>query len=84
MSEDIYFLVYYDCGSNLDIDDNPFLDYLKKEEFDCEAGFWGCPWYFVDIEDKTYKPGRPGVSYGKVIGEHAITVEEFKTYIRNI
>ena len=79
MRENVYFLVYYDCESNLDSDDNPFLEFLEKEEFSCDAGFWGCPWYFVDIEEKTYKPGRPGVSYGIEIGGHAITFEEFKT-----
>ena len=45
--------------------------------FSCQAGFWGCPWYFVDIENKKYKPGRPGLSYGRVIGNHAITLNEF-------
>ena len=39
------------------------------------AGFFGCPWYFIDIVNKIYKPGRPGISYGKIIGDYAITFE---------
>ena len=80
-----YFLVKYDDGYNYgrtrfgELTNNELLEYLDKERFSCTAGFWGCPWYFIDIVNKKYKPGRPGLSYGKVIGEHAITFEEFKT-----
>lgn len=76
----VYFLVHYEHKTNNEsMDKNKLIDYLRLENFKCKAGFWGCPWYFVDIETMEYKPGRPGVGYGKVIGEHAITVEEFKT-----
>ena len=75
MEKDIYFLVYV----KKEKEEDNLLELLKEEEFDCMAGSWGCPWYFIDIEYKTYKPGRPGVCYGKVIGEHAITFNEFKT-----
>ena len=32
----------------------------------------------MDIDNKIFKPGRPGVSYGKVIENHAITFKELK------
>ena len=31
----------------------------------------------MDIENRIYKPGRPGLSYGREIGNHAITLNEF-------
>lgn len=78
-----YFLVFYDdFQGNLDTNGrniNGVVHFLKEEGFDCTAGFWGCPWYYVDIKNKKFKPGRPGVSYGNVVGGHAITFEEFKT-----
>lgn len=46
-----------------------------KKRFKCMAGFFGCPWYFIDIVNKIYKLGRPGISYGKIIGDYAITFE---------
>ena len=79
-----YILVYYKCGNKYgdrDINENyenKLLVYLEKEGFCCNAGFWGCPWFFVDIIEKRYKPGRPGVSYGGVLGDHAVTFGEFK------
>ena len=56
---------------------NKIINYLEKEGFRCTAGNYGCPWYFVDIKEKIYKPGRPGVEYGYVIGDQAITLREF-------
>lgn len=79
-----YFLVKYDDGYNYgrtrfgEPTNNELLEYLGAEHFSCAAGYWGCPWYYVNIVNKKYRPGRPGLSYGKVIGEHAITLEEFK------
>lgn len=85
MIEKIYYLVAYDDGCNYGSDHfdetvkNELLPFLKAEGFSRKARFCGCPWCFIDIENKTYYPGRPGVSYGKVIGNHAITFDEFKT-----
>lgn len=83
MEQSVYLLVYYDDKKgNLDTEGmNPegIVHFLKEEGFICKAGFWGCPWYFVDINNKKFKPGRPGVKYGIVIGDHAITFGEFKT-----
>ncbi len=79
----LYFLVSYDDKSgNMDdsgANENVVVHFLKTEGFRCAAGFWGCPWCFVDIEEKVFYPGRPGVSYGRVVGNQAITFDEFKT-----
>ena len=81
-----YFLVYYDDGyRNMDTEGENkkgVVNFLKREGFKCTAGFWGCPWYWIDLNNKNYKPGRPGVAYGSVIGDHAITFEEFKIIYR--
>lgn len=79
----MYFLVAYDNDYNYPIgefkDDykNDILTFFNLNKYSCQAGFWGCPWYFVDIENNKYKPGSPGKSYGRVIGNHAITLNEF-------
>ncbi len=79
----IYFLVRHDNHhGNIDTegeDPDGAVRYFKDNGFTCAAGYWGCPWYFVDIRKKIFKPGRPGVSYGYEIGNHAITLDEFKT-----
>ena len=66
--KDIFFLVK---------SDNRIINFLKRENFKCTAGNYGCPWYFINIENKIYKPGRPGVEYGHVIGNQAIKLREF-------
>ena len=77
-----YFLVRHDDGKgNMDAegtDPNGIVSYLKKKGFECKAGYWGCPWYFVDIRNKAFLPGRPGVCYGESIGNRSISFEEFK------
>ena len=79
MEDKVYLLVYYEKPKDIDFTKTIVSEYLNKNGFKCTAGYWGCPWYFVDIENMEFKPGRPGVGYGKVLGEHAITFEEFKT-----
>ena len=75
---DDYFLVKYDdYHGNIGYMDG-LVKYLLSHGFVCKAGYWGMDWYFIDIRHKFFLPGRPGVSYGKVIGNHAITFEEFK------
>lgn len=78
----MYFLVVYkgyNYGTGIFERDykNDILTFFKLNKYGCQAGFWECPWYFVDIENKDYKPGRPGLCYGRVIGNHAITLNEF-------
>ncbi len=81
--DSLYFLVSYDDkNGNMDTEGankNGVVHFLKTEGFSCAAGYCGCPWFFVDIEKKVFKPGMPGVSYGKVVGDHAIIFDEFRT-----
>lgn len=83
MTHDDYFLVVFDDhNGNIDTEGknkDGIVCFLKKEKFKCKAGFFGMPWYFVDIRNKFFLPGRPGIAYGKVVGNHSITFEEFKT-----
>ncbi len=72
----IYFLVKFEESRNLS-EPNRLTAFMRNEGFSCTAGFWGCSWYFIDVENMQYKPGRPGVGYGKIINEHAITLDEF-------
>ena len=55
---------------------NGIVAFLYENHFKCKGGFWGCPWYFVDIENKTFIPGRPGVSFGTVTSR--MSFEDFK------
>lgn len=88
MKEKIYYLVKYDDGYNYgrcyncNIK-NELLSFLNDNHFSCQKGYWSCPWYFIDIKNKIYYPGRPGVSYGKVFGDRAISFEEFLTIYQN-
>lgn len=62
------------------IDEDHFKQYLEQEKFKNQGfGFWGCPWYFINIDSMVYVPGRPGILYANPIGGHAITEDEFKT-----
>ena len=63
---DFLLLRYDDHQGNLGRD-SELLSLLKKYHFICKAGYWGCPWYFIDIDSKCFYPGRPGLEYGRVI-----------------
>lgn len=79
--ENFYYLVYNEKDNhvvNYKAGDDNIGGFLMQEGFKCSAGFWGCPWFFVNVNTKEYKPGRPGIGYGPIIGNHAITLEEFK------
>lgn len=58
--------------------ESEFWKYMSQEKFKFEFG-GGCPWVFVNINKKTYKKGKAGICFGPVFGDHAVTVEEFKT-----
>ena len=62
-------------------DDLSIVNFLKKEGFS-SGTYKGyntcCPWIFIDIVNMVYCFGKSGVKFVDVIGEHAITIEEFK------
>lgn len=84
ISDDIgndYFLVVYEENETFKL-----TSLLAKEGYKSNGGpplFFPeeplpfCNWMFIHIVKKTFYRGAPGVRYAYVIGEHAITVDEF-------
>lgn len=58
-----------------------FIKWLESQGFKSTSysGNWGCNWVFINVYNKLYALGRPGVAYAKVVCNHAITIDEFKT-----
>lgn len=71
------------CDKTLKDLDAPFFRWLREEECFSPAGYHGhydsCPWIFINITRKQYAYGMPGASLAVPIGNHAITIDEFKT-----
>ena len=62
--------------------DAPLYQWLKDEGFQTwgrKGTFLGVDWIFININSKVYAPGVPGIGVAPVIGEHAITLDEFMT-----
>ena len=76
MSE--YYLVKYDNHHGNMNYKNKLVIFLNDNGFSCVGGFWGMPIYWINIKNKTYIPGRPGVSFGKIIGNKPIIFTKFK------
>ena len=79
---DDYFLVIYDDHhGNIDTEgriEEGIVRYLKNKGFTCRGGYWSMPWFWIDIRHKFFLPGRIGIAFGKAVGNHAITFDEFK------
>ena len=60
--------------------DVPFFEWLRSEGFTFGGshGSYGCPWVYVNVTRKQFAYGMPGVSLVQPIGDHAITVDEFR------
>ena len=57
-------------------------DYLTEEGFKVQKGgsfIEGIDWLYINIYSKVYAKGRAGIALTKVVGDHAITFDEFKT-----
>ena len=56
-------------------------DWLKAEGFITwgRKGTFNTDWIYINIYSKVYAPGVPGVGVATVVGDHAITFEEFQT-----
>lgn len=56
-------------------------DWLKAEGFITwgRKGTFNTDWIYINIYSKVYAPGVPGVGVTTVVGDHAITFEEFRT-----
>ena len=60
----------------------PIYTYLKEEGFEYQKGSYsieGIDWLYVNIYSKVFAKGSGGIALTKVVGDHAITFEEFKT-----
>ncbi|MBO4745902.1 MAG: hypothetical protein J5613_02435 [Alphaproteobacteria bacterium] len=85
--EDLQKLKEYGCFLVCDDDftnyDSDIFKWLKSNGFRAasKSGIWGggCNWAFINMYNKIYILGRPGVGYASPINNHAITIEEFKT-----
>ena len=67
------------CDETFKNNNSPFVKFLMAEgyTYGTHKGNYGCPWLHVDITTKQYAYGMPGVAIVGVIGEHAITIDEF-------
>ena len=72
------FLVY---DKSLAVHDSDFVKRLKAEGFRDAyyKGCYGCSWVFVSITCKKYAYGMPGIKIVQPVGNHAISIDEFKT-----
>ena len=72
------FLVY---EKSLGKQESPIYEWLREEGFTFGRykGNFGCPWIYINISQKKYAYGMPGISVVRPIGDHAITMEEFRT-----
>jgi hypothetical protein len=68
------------CDKSLESIEAPFFSWLREEGFTFGGyhGNYGCWWAHINITRKQYAYGMPGVGLAKPIGNHAITIEEFK------
>lgn len=60
----------------------PIYSYLKENGFEAQKGSYSIEsidWLYVNIYSKVFAKGRGGIALTKVVGDHAITFEEFKT-----
>ena len=61
-------------------DSNPIYKFLKEEGFQYAKGYKcieGIDWLYVNIYSKVFAKGRPCIAYAPVVGDHAITFDEF-------
>ncbi len=71
--------VFIVCDDSFKNCDSPFVLFLKSEgyTYGTHKGNFGCCWLYVDISTKQYAYGMPGVAIVDVIGDHAITIDDF-------
>ena len=60
-------------------ENHEIYQWLREHGFGCEKGYWGCNWVFIDLINKKFYPGRPGVEYFKPASGHSINDDEFYT-----
>ena len=61
---------------------SPIYSWLKEEGFTSwgrKGVYSGVDWVYINLTSKIFAPGMPGIPITSVIGNHAITLDEFKT-----
>lgn len=61
--------------------DAPFYEWIRSEGFEYawhKGHYSSCPWCFINIDEKLFAYGMPGVQVAKPIGGKAISINEFK------
>ena len=59
-----------------------FTKWLNDNGFskwDKHGYYSGCSWVYINLNNRLYAPGMPGIAITSVLGNHAITISEFKT-----
>lgn len=61
--------------------DSEFYKYLRKNyrNVSTKGIFSSCPWVYINLKDKTFFPGIPGIKITEAFHGHAVTVDEFFT-----
>ena len=56
-----------------------FVTWLEEEGFTLKSTYGGGrPWVHVFLAEKKYIPGKLGVGFGYCVGDHAISIDDFK------
>ena len=76
--EKVGFLVQ---DESLRVASSEFVNWLREEGFRSAylKGCYGCSWVFVSITCKTFAYGMPGIKIVQPVGNHAVTIDEFRT-----
>lgn len=78
-----YFLVHDEKLPEANSGGDPFIKWLISEGFNVHDLYHGCWEYvtaiYINLNSKKYAMGMPGIRLFEHIGNHAITIEEFKT-----
>lgn len=72
-------LVYGNDLSNCG--DSEFYKYLREnyKNVSNKGIFSSCPWVYINLKNKTFFPGIPGIRITEAFHGHAVTVDEFFT-----
>ena len=65
----------------------PLYVWLKENGFvswGIQGVYEGLDWMYINLNSKVFALGMPGVKVASVIGEHAITIDEFKPNIMGL
>ncbi len=61
--------------------ESEFYEYLREnyKNVSTKGIFRSCPWVYINLKEKKFFPGIPGIKITETFHEHAVTVDEFFT-----